>query len=146
MSWDPGKWYSRRGKQGTLRLMRGFSTAGTVSRRMVTLQKGRPNYRNKTPATNDSSKQLTTADVDVLGSERHEVVGRAYGVGRDVDTEGDYDQADGSKGGSSAATVRPGFHPQCDDVDGVPENLTICRLSSCGSEDAKQANNSYSDD
>lgn len=91
--------------------MRGFSTVDMVSRRIVTLQEGKPNYRNKPPATNDSSKQLTTADVDVLRSERHEVVGRTYGVGRDVDTKGDYDQTDGSKGGSSTATVRPGFHP-----------------------------------
>ena len=113
-----------------------------VSRRMVILQQGKPTYRDKAPASNDGSKQLTTADVNVLGSERHEVVGRAYGVGRDVDTEGDYDQADGGKGGSSPATVRPGCHPQIDDVDGVPHNLTISRLSGCGSEDAKQANNS----
>lgn len=118
----------------------------TVSRRMGTLQKCRPTYRNEAPATNDGSKQLTTADVDVLGGERHEIVGRADGVGRDVDTEGDYDQADGGEGGSSASAVRPGFHPQHDDVDWVPENLTICRLSSCGSEDAKQANNSCLND
>jgi hypothetical protein len=38
--------------------------------------------------------------------------------------------------------VRPGCHPQIDDVDGVPHNLTISRLSGCGGEDAKQANNS----
>jgi len=113
-----------------------------VSRRMVILQQGKPTYRDKAPASNDGSKQLTTADVNVLGGERHEVVGRAYGVGRDVDTEGDYDQADGGKGGSSSATVRPGCHPQIDDVDGVPHNLTISRLSGCGGEDAKQANNS----
>ncbi len=63
--------------------MRGFSTAVVVSGGMVALQekKGKPIYRNKAPATNDGSKQLTTADVDVLGAERHEVVGRAYGVG-----------------------------------------------------------------
>jgi hypothetical protein len=122
--------------------MRGFSTAVVVSGGMVALQKGRPTYWNKAPATNDGSKQLTTADVDVLGAERHEVVGRAYGVGRDVDTEGDDDQADGAKGGSSAATVGPRFHPQTDDFDGVPDDFAICRLGGCGSEDAKQANNS----
>jgi hypothetical protein len=142
MSWDPGKWCSHRGKQETLRLMRGFSTAVMVSGRMVALQKGRPTYWNKAPATNDGSKQLTTADVDVLGADRHEVVGRAYRVGRDVDTEGDDNQADSAKSGSSTATVGPGFHPQADDYDGVPDNLAICRLSSCGSEDAKQSNNS----
>jgi hypothetical protein len=109
---------------------------------MVALQKGRPTYRNKAPATNDSSKQLTTADVDVLGAERHEVVGRAYGVGRDVDTKSDDNQANGAKGGSSAATVGPGFHPQTEDFDGVPDDMAIRRLSGCGSEDAKQADNS----
>jgi len=106
------------------------------------LPKGRPTYWNKTPATDDGSKQLTTADVDVLGAERHEVVGRAYGVGRDVDTEGDDDQTDSAKSGSSTATVGPGFHPQADDYDGVPDNLAICRLSGCGCEDTKQSNNS----
>lgn len=85
---------------------------------------------------------MTSADVNVLGAERHEVVGRAYGVGRDVDTKGDDDQADGAKGGSSAATVGPGLHPETDDLDGVPNDLAICRLRGRGSEDAKQANNS----
>jgi len=89
---------------------------------MVALQKGRPTYGNKAPATNDGSKQLTTADVNVFGGERHEVVGRAYGVGRDVDTESDDNQADGAKGGSSAATVGPIGHPQTDDLDGVPDD------------------------
>jgi hypothetical protein len=71
--------------------MRGFSTTVVVSGEMVALQRGWPTYGNKAPATNDGSKQLTTTDVDVVGAERHEVVGRAYGVGRDVDTEGDDD-------------------------------------------------------
>ena len=102
--------------------MLGFSTVDVVSRRMVTLPKSKPTYRNKAPATNDGSKQLTTADVNVFGGERHEVVGRAYGVGRDVDTESDDNQADGAKGGSSAATVGPIGHPQTDDLDGVPDN------------------------
>lgn len=122
--------------------MRGFSTAAVVSGGLVALQNSTPTYWNKAPTTNDGSKQLTTADVDVLGAERHEVVGRAYGVGRDVDAEGDDDQADGAKGCSSAATVGPGFHPETDDFDGVPDNLAICRLRGCGREDTKQANNS----
>lgn len=141
MSWDLGKWYSRRGKQGTLRLMRGFSTAPVVSGTIVALEKDRPTYRNKGPATNDGSKKLTTADVDVLGTERHKVVGRAYGVGRDVDTNSDDDQANGAKGGGSAATVGPGFHPEIDDFDGVPDDFAIRRLRGCGSEDAEKANN-----
>jgi hypothetical protein len=32
-------------------------------------EKGRPTYWNKAPAADDGSKQLTTADVDVLGAE-----------------------------------------------------------------------------
>ena len=107
------------------------------------MQKCRSTYRNKAPATNDGSKKLTTANVDVLGAEGHEVVGSTYRVGRDVDTEGDDDQADGAKGGSSTAAVGPRFHPQADDYDGVPDDLAICRLSGSGSEDAKQSNNSY---
>ena len=80
MSLAPGKWYIRRGKQGISLLMRGFSTVIMVSGVMLALQRGWPTYWNKSPATNESGKQLTTADVDVLGTERHEVVGRAYGV------------------------------------------------------------------
>jgi hypothetical protein len=122
--------------------MRGFSTATVVSRTLIVWQKGRPTYWNKAPATNDGSKQLTTSDIDVLRAERHEIVGCAYGVGRDIDTEGDDDQADGAKGGSSAATVGPRFHPESDNHDGVPDHMAICRLRGSGSEDAKQTNNS----
>ena len=85
---------------------------------------------------------MTTADVNVLGAERHEVVGRAYGIGRDVDTKGDDEQADGAKGGSSAASVGPGLRPETNDYDRVPNDLAICGLRGRGSEDAKQANNS----
>jgi len=49
--------------------MRGFSTALVVSGGMVALKKGKPTYWDKAPATNDGSKQLTTADVDILGGE-----------------------------------------------------------------------------
>ena len=115
----------------------------TVSGVMLALQRGRPTYWNKSPATNESGKQLTTADVDVLGTERHEVVGRAYGVRRNVDTERDDDQADGAKGGGSAATVGPRLLPKIDYYDGIPDDLTICRLRRCGGEDAKKADNSY---
>jgi hypothetical protein len=109
---------------------------------MAVLQRVRPTHRNKPPATNDGGKYLTTTDVDVLGAERHEVVCSAYGVGGDVDTEGDNDQTDGTKGGSSTATVGPGFHPQTDNLNRIPDDLAICRLGGCSSEDAKQANNS----
>lgn len=142
MSWDPGKWCSHRGKQGTLQLTQGFSTATVVSGAMVALKKGRPTYRNKSPATNEGSQQLTTTDVDVLGAERHEIVGRAYGVGRNVNTDGDNDQADGAKGSSSTSTVGSGVHPVVDDFDWIPDDFVICRLSGSGGEDAKQANNS----
>ena len=143
MSWAPRKWYSRRGKQGISLLMRGFSTVIMVSGVRLALQRGRPTYWDKSPATNESGKQLTTADVDVLGTERHEVVGRAYGVRRNVDTERDDDQADGAKGGGSAATVGPRLLPKIDYYDGIPDDLTICRLRRCGGEDAKKADNSY---
>jgi hypothetical protein len=36
---------------------------------------------NEAPAANDSSEQLTTADIDILGGERHEIVGGTDGVG-----------------------------------------------------------------
>ena len=85
---------------------------------------------------------MTTADVDVLGTERHEVVGCAYGVRRDVDTERNDDQADGTKGGSSAATVGPGRLPKIDNYNGIPDDFTICRLSRRGGEDSKKADNS----
>ena len=84
---------------------------------------------------------MTTADVDIFGAERHEVVCRADRIGADVDTKGDDDQADGTEGGSGAATVRPGFHPQTDDFDGVPDDAAICRLRGCGGEDAEEAHN-----
>lgn len=121
--------------------MRGFSTTLVVSGTILTLEEGRPTYRNKAPATNDGGKKLTTADVDVLWTERHEVVGRTDGVGRDVDTDSDDDQADGAKGSSGAATVGPGCHPEIDDFDGVPVDFAICRLRGCGREDTKKANN-----
>ena len=85
--------------------MRGFSTLDVISRTTVTLQKGTLTYRNEAPATDEGSKQLTTANVDVLRTERHEVVGCANGVGRDVYTQGDDDQADRSKGSSSTAAM-----------------------------------------
>lgn len=104
---------------------------------------GRKTYWNKAPATDESSEELTTADVDVLGAERHEVVGRADRVGGDVDTEGDDDQADGAERGCSASTMGSGCHPQIDDFNGVPDDMAICRLRGCGGENAEQANNSY---
>ena len=93
-------------------------------------------YRNKAPATNNGSKNLTTADVNVLGAERHEVVCCADRVGGDVDAERDDEQGNGAESGSSAATVGPVRHPQTDDLDGVPDDLAVCCLSGCSSEDA----------
>lgn len=43
-------------------------------------------YRNAGPGTDDSSKELTAADVDIFGTEGDEVIGRADGVGGDVDS------------------------------------------------------------
>ena len=105
------------------------------------MEKRKPTHGNKAPATNDGSKKLTTADVDVLWAEGHEIIGRADGVGRDVDTKGDDEQADGAKGSSCSATVGPRFHPEADNYDRVPDDLAIRRLGGRGSENAKQANN-----
>jgi hypothetical protein len=123
--------------------MREFSTTFVVSETTTTLHpKNSPStHRNKSPATNDGCKQLATADVDVLGAERHEVVGCAYGIGRDVDTQGNNDQANGAKGGSSPATVRSRFHPQTKDFNRVPDDVAICCLGRRSREDSKQTNN-----
>ena len=67
--------------QETLQRMQGFSTAAVISEGTIAVPTGNVTYRNEAPATDEGSKQLTTSDVDVLGTERHEVVGRAYGVG-----------------------------------------------------------------
>lgn len=143
MSWVPRKWCSRQGKKGTLQLMREFSTAVVVSKATVDLQLT-PTYWNKRPAANNCSKQLTAANVDVLRAEGHEVVGCTDGVGRDIDTEGDNEQADGAEGRSSSASMRARFTPLAYDDDGIPDDFAICCLRSCSSEDTEQANNCYS--
>ena len=88
----------------------------------MTLLKGKSAYWNKTPATNDSGKQLTTANVDVSWAEGHKIVGCTDGVGGDIDTKGDDDQANGAKSGSSTTTMGAIFHPQADDLDRVPDD------------------------
>lgn len=85
--------------------MREFSTAFVVSGTVVATECGRLTHRNKTPATNEGSKQLATTDIDVARTERHEIVGCADRVGRDVDTECDNDQANGAESGSSSTTM-----------------------------------------
>lgn len=85
--------------------MRGFSTAAVISQRIVAMQTVRLTHRNEAPATDEGSKQLATSDVDILRTERHEVIGCANGVGRDVDTKGNDYQADRGKGSSSTATM-----------------------------------------
>ena len=122
--------------------MRGFSTGVVVSDVKVGSYEGKTAYWYKSPATYNGSKELTTTDVDVLGAERHEIVRRADGVGGDVDTKRDDDQTDGGKCSCSTTTVRARVHPSIDDHDGVPYDRPICRLSGCGGEDAKQANDS----
>ena len=96
-------------------------------------------YRDETPATNNSSEQLTTTDVDVPRAEGHKIIGCADGVGRDVDAERDNDQADGCKGGGRATSVRSGFHPLVDYHDRVPDDLAVGRLSGGCGEDAEEA-------
>jgi hypothetical protein len=106
--------------------MQEFSTAVCVSNEPKTGEL--ETYRNKSPATNDSSKQLSTADIDIFRPEGHKIVCGANGVGRDIDTESDNDQADGAKSGCGAATMGPACHPQIDNVNGIPENCTFCAL------------------
>ena len=96
-------------------------------------------YRHKEPAADESSKDLATADVDVARQEGHEVVGGADGVGRDVDTERDDDEADGAKRSGGAATAGAAVHPVHDDVDGVPQDIAVRDLGGGGGEDAQQA-------
>lgn len=105
---------------------------------------------NKAPATNDSSKQLTTTDVDVLGCEGHEIVGGTDGVGGDVDTEGNDYETDGTEGGSGTAAMGARFHPQADDVDGIPEDLVVrviwvCSLGGGSREDTEETDDGEDD-
>ena len=101
--------------------------------------------RDEGPAANDSSKKLTTADVDVLGAESHEIVRSGDTVGADVDTEGDDDQSDSGKGCSSAATMSAKCEPLVEDHDWVPDHLAVCSLGGCSSEDAKEADDREDD-
>jgi len=93
-------------------------------------------YRHADPSTNESSEQLTAANVDVLRTERAEIVGGRDGVGRDVDTERDNEQAYCAKGRSSSATVAQ-ITPTLDDDNRVPNDRAICFFGCCGSEDAE---------
>lgn len=96
-------------------------------------------YRHESPATDERGQQLSTADVDVFRAEGHQIVGGADGVGRDVDTQGDNDQAHGCEGRSGTAARRAVLHPLVDDVDGIPHDLAIRRLRGGGREDTEQA-------
>lgn len=95
-------------------------------------------HRNESPAADDGSEQLAAADVDVFGAERHQVVGRADRVGRDVDAERDDDQADRGEGGGRAPAVRARVQPHADDVDGIPHDLAVRGLGRGGGEDAEK--------
>jgi hypothetical protein len=68
-----------------------------------------PGY--KSPRTDDSSENLTTTNVDVLGCKRHEIVCGTDGVGGDVDTEGNNDQANSTECSGCSTTVGPILHP-----------------------------------
>lgn len=76
--------------------------------------------RHECPAANDRGEDLSTANVDVLWTEGHEIVGGRDGVGRNVDTERDDDQTDGSESGRSTTSVRSSRAPVRDDINGVP--------------------------
>lgn len=90
------------------------------------------------PGTDNGGEKLAAANVDVARREGHEVVRGRNGVGRDVDAEGDDDEAYRGEGGGSAAPVRTGVHPHVDDVDGVPHYFPISGLRGGSGEDAQE--------
>ena len=97
------------------------------------------------PTADDSSKQLTTADIDILGAEGHQIVGRTDRVGRYVNTKGDDEQANGAKGCSSPASVCTRGRPIINNEDGIPLNLAVDGLGSCSSEDTEKADDGCQD-
>ena len=93
---------------------------------------------NTGPCTNESSEDLTAANVDVLRAEGHEIVGCADGVGGDVDTESNDQQTDSGKCSSSAASMRTACLPVVDDLDWIPFDPIACWLSSGSGENAEK--------
>ena len=117
--------------------MRGFSTTGTVSDEKSDIDGCDATHRNEEPATDEGSKKLTTSDVNIPWAKRHQVVRCADGVGRDVDSQCDDDQANSGESCSSSTAVRTRLHPQVDDVDRIPQHVAIRGLGSSGSEYAE---------
>lgn len=98
--------------------------------------------RNPSPCTDECRKDRTSKDVDILGAESYKVVCCADGIGRDVDAEGENDQANRAKSSSGSSSMRPRSLPVIHDHNGIPDNMAIswfcCR--SCGN--AEQTDNS----
>ena len=106
-------------------------------------------YRYTSPSTNNSSQDLTTTNVDVLWEERDKVVCSTDGIGRNVDTKGDDDQANSTKGRCSTAGMRSRSTPKPDNSDRVPKwssffsDLSrIGHRRCCSSKDTQKTNDS----
>lgn len=101
--------------------------------------------RNTGPGTDDSSQDLTSADVNVLGAEGDKIVGCADGIGRNVDTEGNNQQTNGGECSSCATSMRTASLPIADYFDWVPLDVTISWFSSGSCEDAEKTDNGEDD-
>ena len=108
-----------------------------ISEMSMTWVGGTLTHRDEKPATDESSEQLTTSDVDIPRAEGHQIVRCADRVGRNVDTQCHDDQANSGKGSSSSAAVAARVHPMVDDVDGIPQDFAVSRLRGSGSENTK---------
>lgn len=101
--------------------------------------------RNTSPGTDDSSQDLTSADVDILGAEGDEIVGCADGIGRNVDTEGHNQQTNGGECSSCATSMRTASLPIADDLDWVPLDVTISWFGSGSCEDTEKTDDGEDD-
>jgi hypothetical protein len=98
-------------------------------------------YRNTSPCADESREDLTTTNVDILGAERNKIVCCTDGVGRNVDTKGDDNQADRSKRSSSSTAMAAAHSPIINNLDRVPDYMAIRCFGGCSGEDTKQTNN-----
>lgn len=71
----------------------------------------------KCPRPNERCKKLPAPDVDIFGTKSHKIIRSGDGIGRDVDTEGNDDETNSCKSGSSTSAGRARVHPVPDDID-----------------------------
>lgn len=123
---------------------RGFSTKTSTTSAIATTVRFhlRLAYRYEGPTTNECGKKLATADVDVFGAERHQIVCSADRIRRDIDPKRDDDQADCCKRSRSSPSMRSRVKPIADDYDGIPLDFAVSRLGASGSEDSEKTNDS----